>query len=99
MVNPFVSIDEQLSRYGWNKYYENENGFRYARKIGTSVFYLADFDKSGIKFYDDMIIGHDYDAIRVNGKTLELFAAKIKEWRARYGRNTKDRRHSSKERS
>ena len=70
IINPFISIDEQLSEQGWNKYCENENGFRFVQKLGIEVFYLADFDKNGIKFFDDMIIGHDYDSVRVNEKTL-----------------------------
>ena len=93
MVNPFISIDEQLKKYGWNKYYENENGFRYVMRIGIEVFFYADFDKYGIKFYDEV---PEIRAIEVSEVTLELFAAKIKEWRRQYGRNTESGRHTGK---
>lgn len=83
-VNPFVSVDQQLFDIGWNRYYENENGFRYAKKIGVDVWHLADYNKTGIRFYDDMIIGHDYDSITVDEKELLLFAKKIKEWKGQY---------------
>lgn len=93
MVNPFISIDEQLKKYGWNKYYENENGFRYVMRIGIEVFFYADFNKYGIKFYDEV---PEIRAIEVSEIALELFAAKIKEWRRQHGRNTESGRHSSK---
>lgn len=97
MVNPFISIDEQLKRIGWNKYYECEKGFGYVKHIGDDVFYRADFDRYGIQFYDPYL--YDHDAISVTEVVLELFAAKIKEWRRQYGRNTESGRYSGKKRS
>ena len=96
MINPFISIDEQLKKYGWNKYFENENGFRYVLRIGIEVFFYADFDKYGIKFYDEV---PEIRAIEVSETTLELFAAKIKEWRRQYERNTESRRTPCKKQS
>lgn len=93
MVNPFISIDEQLSRFGWNKYYENENGFRFVRRMGVDVKFIADFNKYGIKFYDEPYVFRSIDVTEV---TLELFAAKIKEWRKQNERNTKGGRHYRK---
>ena len=96
MINPFVSIDEQLHRHGWNKYYENGNGFRFVKMMGVDVRFLADFNKYGIKFYDDPYL---FRSIDVNEVTLKLFAAKIKEWRRQNERNSKAGRHYRKKRS
>ena len=93
MINPFVSIDEQLSRIGWIKFYECQKGFGYVKHIGDDIFYRADFDRYGIQFYDPCL--YDHDAISVTEVALELFAAKIKEWRRQYGRNTEGGRHFS----
>ena len=95
-INPFISLDEQLERIGWHKFYENEHGFRYTRKIGVDVIFIANFNKYGIRFYDDPYTFH---AIDVSEITLKLFAAKIKEWRRYYGRTTEGGLHYSKERS
>lgn len=98
MVNPFVSIDQQLSDVGWKKRNESDDGFHYLKKIGVDVWYSAAFkERSGIRFYDPMILGRDYDSICVNEKELELFAAKIKEWRKKHGCSTKTGRHYHKE--
>lgn len=92
MVNPFISVDQHLENLGWRKYYENRGGFKYVKKLGVDVYYLAEFKGEGVRFYDDMIIGHDYDSIEVNEKELEVFAVKIKEWRRQYERSNKDRK-------
>ena len=91
MVNPFISIDEQLKRIGWNKYYECDLGFKYVRKIGVDVYHIAHFDRYHIDFSDE---GRP---IGVSEITLELFPAKKKEWRRQYGRNTESGRHTDKE--
>ena len=91
MINPFISINQQLEDVGWKKYFDNDKGFKYVLKIGVDVYQLAEFRGNGIRFYDDTIIGHDYDSIEVDEKTLELFAAKIKEWRKQYGRPDKSK--------
>lgn len=96
MVNPFVSIDQQLSDIGWKKYYESEFGFQFVKKVGMDVYFHAKFIKQGLTFYDDIDL---MNSIAVKDKELELFAAKIKEWRRQYERNTKAGRHSRKERS
>lgn len=88
MINPFVSVDQQLSDIGWNKYYESKIGFRFVKKVGVDVFFYADLVPSGLIFYDDM----DYmRSIAVKEKELELFTAKVKEWRKQYERNTKSK--------
>lgn len=92
MVNPFISVDEQLHRIGWNKFYENDVGFRFVKKMGNDIYFVAEFDKKGIRFLDDL---YEFGAIRVNEPELELFKVKIKEWRKQYGRNTESRSHTS----
>ena len=97
MINPFISIDEQLNRHGWVKYFENKNGFRFVKKIGVDVYFYASFNKlSGISFYDEV---PEFRSIETDEKTLELFAAKIKEWRRQYERNTESKRASCKKQS
>ena len=97
MVNPFISVDEQLSRIGWNVYYDGDKGFHFVKKIGIEVWHSALFWKSdyGMRFFDPIL----EKAIEVNEKELELFAAKIKEWRRRNGRNSEVGRHYSKKQS
>ena len=100
MVNLFVSIDQQLSDIGWKKKNEDDKGFHFLKKIGVDNWYSASFkERSGIRFYDPMILGRDYDSICVDEKELELFSAKIKEWRKQHERDTKAGRHYRKERS
>ena len=87
MINPFRSADDMLSEIGWNKYVDNHTGFVFIKKIGIEVFHKAIFVKSkGIKFYDELVVGHDYDSVYVNEKELALFSKKIKEWRYKYER-------------
>lgn len=93
MVNPFISVDEQLKRIGWNKYYDCDLGFKYVKKVGVDVYFIAHFDKYHIDFSDE---GRP---IGVGEKDLELFAVKIKEWRRRNGRNSETGRHYSKKQS
>lgn len=92
MVNPFISVDQHLENLGWKRYYENEGGFKYVKKIGVDIYYLAEFKGEGIRFYDDMVLGHSYYSIIVNERELEVFAAKIKEWRKYYEHSDKNRK-------
>ena len=87
MINPFRAVDEQLSDIGWKKYHESHAGFIFVKKLGRDVYHKATFRKDkGIKFHDDMIIGHDYDSVYVDENELALFSKKIKEWRYKYER-------------
>lgn len=94
MINPFISVDEQLKQIGWNKYYETDEGFTFVKKWGVEVFEKAMFDGKHIRFLWPMSCLPDAPA-PVDEKDMELFAAKIKEWRRQYGRNTKGGRHFS----
>ena len=95
MVNPFISVDEQLRKFYWNKYYECGLGFEFVKKWGVDVYEKAVFDGKHIVFYWPMSVVPNAPG-PMNEKELELFAAKIKEWRRQYGRNTESGRHSSK---
>jgi len=97
MVNPFISVDEQLNRIGYVKLDEGSLGFTFAKHLGGGYAVKAECRGGYICFYDPGILNHD--AFSVNDKELELFAAKVKEWRKQYGRNTKIGRHFSKKRS
>lgn len=90
MINPFIAIDEQLHNNSWNKFVEGVCGFIYVKRVGVDVFQIANYDKSGIRFYDDATFSHS-NAISVNEKELELFSKKIKEWRKQYGRPSKSK--------
>ena len=94
MINPFISIDEQLHRQGWNMYYCNKTGFRYVKKVGVDVFFFADFNTEGVKFFNDPI--EENNPIFVEEEVINLFAAKMKEWRRQYERNTQTGRHYCK---
>ena len=96
LIKPFIPIDEQLKRFGWNKFYENEHGFRYIKKLGVDIFYYADFNGHGIRFHDEV---PELYSIEVSEATLNLFAAKIKEWRRQNECSNKGGRHYSKEQS
>ena len=96
IINPFISIDEQLKKYGWNKYFENEHGFRYVKKLGVDIYYYAEFNGYGIRFYDEVPELYSVDVTEI---TLTLFTAKIKEWRRQYECTNKGGRHFSKEQS
>ena len=96
MINPFISVDEQLKEIGWNIYYYGDKGFHFVKKMSDEIWYSALYwKKDGIKFFDPIL----EKSICVKEKELELFAAKIKEWRRQYERNTKGGRHFSEERS
>lgn len=99
MVNPFVSIDQQLSDIGYVKLQEGPWGFAYAKPLGDGYCVKAECKKGRIIFYDPMVIGHDYDSVYISDKELDLFAAKIREWRRIYERDTKAGRHYRKERT
>lgn len=99
MVNPFISIDEQLADFGYVKLQEGVWGFTYAKHLGDGYVIKAECRDGRIKFYDPMVLGHDFDSAYVDEKELELFRAKIKEWRKQNERNSKNGRHYSKERS
>lgn len=90
MINPFIAIDEQLHDIGWNKFVDGVCGFIYVKKVGADVFQIANYNGSGIRFYDDATFGHS-NAISVNEKELELFSKKIREWRRQYGRPDKSK--------
>ena len=99
MVNPFVSIDQQLSDIGYVKLWEKSWGFAYAKHIGDGYAIKAECHNGRIKFYDPMVLGHDFDSAYVGEKELELFRAKIKEWRKENERNSKAGRHYREKRS
>lgn len=96
-INPFISIDEQLKRIGWNKYYESSYGFHFVKRIGIEVWHSALFwkDDGGIKFFDPIL----EKAIIVNEKELALFTAKMKEWRRQNECTNKGGRHFSEKQS
>ena len=83
MVNPFVSVDQQLENIGWIKQYEGDKGFTFAKKIGVGCFYVAESRNGKVCFYDGMAF-YDYDAVAADEKELMLFAKKIKEWKGQY---------------
>lgn len=93
MINPFISVDEQLGRIGYMKLQEGPWGFIFAKHLGDGYCIKAECHGGYIQFYDPSL--WDHDAASVNDKELELFIAKIKEWRRQYGRNTKGGRHFS----
>lgn len=96
IINPFISIDEQLRELGWDKYHEGETGFNYVKKMGDEIWFIALYSKNdGIKFFDPIL----ESAIYMNEKELALFAAKIKEWRRQNECTNKGGRHFSKEQS
>ena len=97
MVNPFISIDQQLSNLGYVKLQEGSWGFTFAKHLGGGYCIKAECHGGYIQFFDPSLLNHD--AISVNDKDLELFVAKIREWRRQYGHNPKAGRHSRKERS
>ena len=97
MVNPFISADVQLEKLGYTKLQEGPWGFVFARHLGGGYCLKAECHGGYIQFYDPSLLHHD--AVSIDTKELELFAAKIKEWRRQYERNTKGGRHYSKERT
>lgn len=97
MVNPFVSIEQQLSDIGYMKLQEGSWGFVYAKHLGDGYVVKAECHGGYIQFYDPSILHHD--AVYVSEKELELFRAKIKEWRKENERNSKAGRHYSEKRS
>lgn len=84
---PIISINQQLSDIGWKIYGEGETGFRFGKPEGHEYVMVADFKRNlGLRFnYPDIV---HCPAAYVNERELELFRAKIKEWRRQYERNT-----------
>lgn len=95
MVNPFVSIDQQLADFGWNKLSETTEGFVFVKKWGIEVFEKAMFDGKHIRIFWPMSVIPDAPG-PVDEKELELFSAKIKDWRKQNEHNSKNGRHYSK---
>lgn len=93
MINPFISIDQQLEDVGWKKLYETQNGFGYARKISSEIAMKAE----GVYVYDTFCFGcYDPSSVYrttylINEHDMRLFTAKIKEWRKQYGRPDKSK--------
>ena len=83
MMNPFVSVDQQLENIGWIKQYEGDKGFTFAKKIGVECFYVAESRNGRVCFYDGTVFC-DYYAVAANEKELLLFSKKLKEWKGQY---------------
>lgn len=87
MINPFVSVDQQLEDIGYVRQYEGRKGFVYAKNVGGGYIFIAEaikYEKIGVRFYDPN--GYDETAIFVSDKELKLFARKLKEWKEQYER-------------
>ena len=95
IINPFISVDEQLNEAGYVKLDEGPLGFTFAKHLGGGYVVKAECRGGYICFYDPDLLHHD--AVSINDKELRLFAAKIKEWRKQHGRNTETGRHYDKE--
>ena len=97
IINPFVSVDQQLSEAKWVKMHENSNGFTFVKPLGSGYFIKADCEHGKIKFFDPLV---DRDnAKEIDEIELKLFAAKIKEWRRQYECSNKGGRHYSEKQS
>ena len=91
MINPFVSIDQQLLDIGYVKQYEGPKGFIYAKNAGGGNIHKAEALKAisnknelKVRIYDPGII---YDsAVWISEKELLLFSKKLKEWKGQYER-------------
>lgn len=98
IINPFISIDEQLADIGWKKLCETTEEFIFVKKWGIEVFEKAAFDGKHIRFLWPMSVIPDAPG-PVDEKELALFAAKIKEWRRQNECTDKGGRHFSKKQS
>ena len=87
MVNPFVNLDEQLKKRSLFKRWENEKGFRYVKVYGDRSAFVVDASvnyegKLRLKVFDQELLR----CATLSEQEMELFTAKMKEWRRRYGR-------------
>ena len=67
------------------------------KKVGVDIFFFADFNTEGVKFFNDPI--EENNPIFVEEEVLNLFATKIKEWRRQYECSNKSRRRCSEKQS
>lgn len=100
MINPFISVDQQLEYKGFKKFYDGDIGFIFIKPIGDgySVKAQAELRSDGklrIRIFDPQ----SNVPVYIEDDILELFAAKMKDWRKTYGRSAKTRKNSNKKRS
>lgn len=91
MINPFVSINQQLEDIGYVRQYEGQYGFIFAKNVGGGYVHLAEAlapieenKELKIRFYDPHVTYNS--SVQVSAKELALFSKKLKEWKEQYER-------------